>query len=511
MNRHWHKPAPISGLIFEDRIRTTRMFLMGTVAPRPTHPIDISAKADVIQQIPTHVKLKKKTKLDEEGNVRPFAFSIDKNGNITCDGYKIDMACAFQFWRLFGDHRLVIGFYVEKTHYDVDGKKQTKIVVEEILEIIFTEETFRKFRGKVPLSEIEWIKASLLAWKPSPQSEEAAAKEQEWANSYFHGMVDKMVKEDRVGLARPGIHIDKVRCGVSMSNKRIQSTISTKATVEQVMQEDIGYGPGKYRNANYPQSKIQDRVILYSKGQDFHGLSLPWETLASKTSPAKGWSKLKRINAPKKEKPSVALPSGEYEGCARELVATTNVDIAEGVLIVRKFTDGWRIVEIQSKDDETKANFTWACKTFGAEKIGKTQSWLATLWQAKKIRDALKRRPLPDDPGHSLLSPIKRQKNLNRIHTGNGHYLTKELPSGDHVIWQGAFKDQPKLKQILERRMSAAFRVYGLSGETRGLLSSKEYDGDINWIVPKNDPDLIEKAARALVDYTFLEHRPLTL
>ena len=483
----------ISGLLFEDRVRSTKMFLYGTVAHHPTHPIDIAAKADLIQGIPTHVKLKLKKK-DQNGNYLPFKFSIDSRGRITCNNYNIDMACCFQLWSLEGDQRLVIGFYEKQVHYDQYGHKHEKIVVTEIIEIILTEKTLQKLRGDVPVSEIEWIKAKLLDWKPSPQNEWEADKENKWVEDYLHPLTKRMRDEKRMGLASPVIHVDTVRVGVKMQNKRIQSTISTQEIVAEVLSEDIGYGVGKYRNQQHPQSQIQGRVIFYDNQKSFHGLQLPWETLATTSRPAKGWSKLERLNEPKTKKPTVGIPTGKFAGCAQNLVSTENRSIVDGSMMIRKFDDGWRIIQIKTVDVDVKANFAWACTALGCERLGKTESWLASLNQSEQIYEILRPHHLPPTSEKSNLIETK-MPGLYRINTKSGHYLANQLPSGDWVIRHGAFKDQPGRKEALEGRAACAFKSFGLQSS----LKKDNFKENENWIIPRGKITLLEEAASALM------------
>ena len=75
-------PIRINGLIGEDRIRTTKMFLLGTVSNRPTHPIDISASADLIQGLPTHVKIKKIVPLKKEDKDLPISMCHLSTGRL---------------------------------------------------------------------------------------------------------------------------------------------------------------------------------------------------------------------------------------------------------------------------------------------------------------------------------------------------------------------------------------------------------------------------------------------
>lgn len=484
----------ISGLLFEDRVRTTKMFLYGTVAHHPTHPIDIAAKADLVQGIPTHVKLKLKKK-DQNGNYLPFRFSIDFRGRITCDNYNIDMACCFQLWSLEGDQRLVIGFYEKQTHYNQHGHRHEKIVVTEIIEIILTERTLQKLRKDVPVSEIEWIKAKLLAWKPNPKNEWEASRENKWVEDYLHPMTKRMRDEKRVGLASPVIHVDTVRVGVKVQNKRIQSTISTEDVVNEVLSENIGYGIGKYRNRDHPGSQVQDRVIFYDNKKSFHGLQLPWETLATTSQPAKGWNKLQRLNESKNRKPSVGIPTGKYAGCAQNLVTTTSKSIVDGSMVVHKFDDGWRILQIKSADTDVETNFAWACTMLGCEKLGKTESWLATLAQTKQIYEILRHHDLPPASDKSNLTET-RSSGLYRINTKSGHYLASQLPSGDWVIRHGAFSDQPGRKQALEGRAACAFKSFGIQSS----MKKDKFKENDNWIISRANPALLEEAASALIN-----------
>lgn len=492
-------PNLINGLIAEDRIRTTKMFLYGTVANHPTHAIDISPSADLVQGLPTHVKIKKK-KLDKHGKGVPFSMS---------DNYSIDMACAYRFWLHTGDHRLLIMFYVIEIHYDLNNKRYEVMRFDEVVEIILTEATFKAFRGKVSRQEMARLKGNLLAWRPNVSNQAEADIETEKATAIFHPITEEMRgrKTAGHGLASPSVHLNikPDKNGEFKAQKRVQSTIPTGETIALVMAEDVGYGPGNYRNPLHPGSQEQKRCIVYDK--QFYGLDLPWRTRASAKTPARGWSKLDRTGeiTPKVQSPPEIIPQGEDAEYILQWKTSKIIEIPHGELTIFRHKDDFRTIYLDTKITEIRDNLSWACRSVGARLIPEAGCWLATFEKTKRIVEAFTKTPFPKADPETLLEAIPNHANLYTINTGNGPYFVVKRSSGEWAISHGVPESHEAHKAILERRMSSAFYAAGLAGGRSPLLKTGTYKNKLEWIVPGTPLDTIERVAKVLCDYTHFQ------
>ena len=496
-------PIRINGLIGEDRIRTTKMFLLGTVSNRPTHPIDISASADLIQGLPTHVKIKKIVPLKKEDKDLPFC----KRRR-----YSIDMACAHEFWKLYGDHRLLIMFYHMQTHIDLKtGKPFEVMCFVEIVEIILTESVFKHLRGNVKTSEVGRIKADILSWRGSYKTKEEAEEEAEKVRARTQIAIDHLNDRPGAGIMTLSRHIDtgenKKTKLWGPSNKRIQPTLPLLETI------DFCETQGPYRNHAHPGSQDQPMVQIYH--EEFYGLELPWMTRAKDAiTPAKGWSKLERENDPKRGKKPPQLDKAEeakLHHILQHSAPPIEVPVAGGsISIIRHINPAtpnegherqWRSIWLERGSDEFTRNLTWACKILAIKHIESLSFWFSTYEKACKLVASLSSRDFSSD--YDIKDCLVEMDGLPRrwrFQTLFGPYIIRETDDKRYYIAPDS--RFPQQREILERRMSIAFNVFGLlerGTEIEGIVK----DGKIAWYA---QPSCVRDAARAIIDYTNLEN-----
>ncbi len=508
-------PNRISGLIGEDRARTTNMFLKGNVPSNPKDPIDISADADLIQRLPTHVKIKKlETPVDEDEQIcrnNPYCLRSE---------YAMDMACAYQFWKLRGDHRLLIMLYYEKTHRDENGKEFKVLCFVEIVEIIITENTFRHIRGNLTASEIGRVKSNLLSWKISyPEAErDKAEAEVEKIRAHIGGIAKEMNKRGG-GIAVIGHHINtKTKDGIiTPDNKRLQPRLPLIETIKIARQDNIGLGLGKYMNRSFSGAKLQDMVTIYH--DNFYGLDLPWETRAKNAiTPADGWKKLTRINEPKPFSLPSNLPqngpkSSWYSWMLQNSGPGEEKAIAEGSLVIFIHPDSrrpnadipdkelMRSIYFEQGDDELHRNVAFICRIFGAKRVEEGPCWFANYEQTNKIIAALSPRPIGQLPNASQLQKLGSPGSW-LFETRTGKYLLQRLQDKRYYISPKTTHNNER--EVLSRRMSLAFHVGGLLNGHEPKIHGISKDEKVMWYV---EPSAGQEAVGAIMNYTDIEVR----
>lgn len=508
-------PNRISGLIGEDRARTTNMFLKGNVPLTPKDPIDISASADLIQRLPTHVKIKKlETPADEnkeDCKINPYCLR---------KMYQMDMACAYQFWKLRGDHRLLIMFYYEKTHRDENGKEFKVLCFVEIVEIIITENTFRHIRGNLTASEIGRVKSNLLSWKTTyPEDEflKADAEISEIREKYARILLE--MNKRGGGIAVIGHHINpKIKDGIIRpDNKRLQPRLPLGETIAFAQKDNIGFGPGKYRNRFFSGAKLQDMVTIYH--DNFYGLDLPWETRAKNaTTPAKGWKRLERLNEPKPYPLPSSLPENEpksswYSWMLQNSGPGEEKAIAEGSLVIFIHPDSnrpnanipdkelMRSIYFEKGDEELHRNVAFICRIFGAKYVEEGPCWFANYEQTNKIIAALSPRPIGQLPDVSQMQKLVSPGSwLFETHTGR--YLLQRLQNKRYYISPQTTHNNER--EVLRRRMSLAFHVGGLLSGHQPKVHGVDKNGNMLWSV---EPSAGREAVGAIMNYTDIEVR----
>lgn len=498
-------PDRINGLVGEDRIRTTRMFLRGNVAWHPTHPIDISPEADLIQGLPTHVKTVKQTYT-----------SKGKPERLT-----VDMACAHQLFSHSGPHRLIVMVY-EPDYEEItgpDGKTIKRIIrhyengkpvkvlrYDRIVEIIITDETWRKMRGGVTRVEIGRLRSLLLAWKPRVSNEEEARIEERKARDRFHPMTHAM--RERQGLARPSVKITialKKRKNKpdewKPDNKRVQSAITLDDFMDEVRKEDGG--------SNLYRGRIdQPRVIEYRSGlegkDDFHGLKLPWRTTGKWDRPAKIGRTYAKIAAPE--------ITDEITGDARYTQAwekVTGVSIPDCQLTIMKHKDDMITLYADSADDEVLKHVSRVCRHVGGRWLDQARCWLLDWNAAKRAVASLKPRQLMPMPAESCLRSVPSNPSLFKFETPDGMVMALKLEKDNWVIKPDNRPRNAREKAALQIRIDAACRAASILSSVNGLPPigiwyHNEKLEQWNWLITQNPEDAIERVAASIAAFDHL-------
>lgn len=501
-------PDRINGLVAEDRVRTTLMFLRGNMATHPTHPIDISPAADLIQKLPTHVKTVKQTYTSKG---EPCALTVD-------------MACAHQLFSHSGYHRLLVMVYEPDyeeiagingqtikqliTHRDENGKKIPVWRYDRIIEIILSDDTWRKMRGGVTRVEIGRLRSLLLAWDPEVSSAEEAEEEARAARERFHPMTRAM--RPRQGLAHPSVKISmavkKLADGRDVwkpDNKRVQSAITLSEVVDHVTRVENG-GSNLYHGLIK-----QPRAIEYRSGlsgmDDFHGLKLPWRTTGR-------WPRLKKIGKTfiKVETPAIVeRPTGDalYTQSWKS-VATR--DIPDCQLTIMRHEDQMRTLYADSPDDEVLKHVSRVCRHVGGRWIEAARCWLLDSEAVKRAVESLDPRPLPQAQAETVLHRVTSDNpSLLKFNTVDGTVILLKLESGKWVLKPDGRPRNAHEKAALQTRIDAACRASCIhhpaeGHEPIGIWYYSEKQDRWNWLINQRPEDAVERVAAAIIAFDHL-------
>jgi hypothetical protein len=466
-------PSRINGLIAEDRIRTTNMFVKGNVAFHPTHEIDISPEADLIQGLPTHVKITKQT--------------YTKNG--TPNPLTVDMACAYKLFSLEGTHRLLVMVYEEEKVRFPDGKLQKILRFDRVIEIILSSETLNAFRGDVSVTEIGRIRNLLLGWKPLVRTPEEAEIEAEKARQKYHPMTEAI--RPRQGIAHPSVKISINKKDLKVDNKRVQSSISIEKTREQVESEGIGHLKGQYRG-----KIIQPRYQEYDDTTGFHGLALPWRTTGH-------WKKLPRTGKIVAEVED--LPTTQSKGLFSKYIeqweSVEQQPIPNGNLVIMTHEDKMRTVHTEAKDNEIRKHVSTLCDHVGGRWIEEIRSWLLNQGQTEKVLKALKARDIPEIHRTSPLFPARSGKaGVFVFRTPDGIASAINIGGTKWVIRPDE-KDRAKSRALMIR-ISSFCRAANI-----GKLEYHKGQNRWSWIISGEDESLIHRICIGIQKFDFLGPR----
>jgi hypothetical protein len=457
-------PTRINGLIAEDRIRTTNMFVRGNIAERPTAEIDISPEADLIQGLPTHVKITKQTRRK------------DGSPNLL----SVDMACAHRLFTLEGTHRLLVMVYEEEKTRDANGKTITILCFTKVIEIILSPETLAAFRGKISVFEIERIRALLLQWDPYLPNLEQAEIEANKARARFHPMTEAM--RERQGIAHPSVKLSIDRKQLKVENKRIQSTISINETRLQVQQEGQGILKGKYQGRI-----LQDRYIEHT--EEFHGLKLPWRTTGK-------WAKLKRKGAvtPKLKAPQLKV-EGPFEKYIKAWIGTKNLHLAQCEIHIMRHEDEMRTLYARGPDSG-RWLISYFCNHVGGTWIADVEAWLLTLEQTKQVIKALQFREVIDAERKMLRPSRTANPDAFIFDTTDGRISVIRL-SAEWVLRPDE-RDEKRTRAI-NNRLSSACRFHNA-----GKKAFNEKRASHSWLIPRRPDVLLDEIIATTRSFDFL-------
>ena len=502
-------PNRINGLVGEDRIRTTGMFVRGNLAWHPTHPIDISPEADLIQGLPTHVKTVKQT-YNKKGKPNPIT---------------VDMACAHQLFHHDGYHRLIVMVYepdyeemhapdgtiTKRTivHRDENGKRVTVNRFDTIIEIILSSETWKAMRGGITRMEIARLRSLLLAWNPEVSNEDEANAAAEEARDRYHPITAGMRK--RQGFAHPSVKLSMAqkltkKTGLlewKPDNKRVQCSISLNEVIDHVRnKEDNG-------RDRYDGKITQERCLEYRGDSDhmnnFHGLQLPWRTTGR-------WPKAMKV---KQTYQKVAAPSSQIPvtGDAKYVqswVSSTARQIPGCELTIMKHDDRMRTLYADSDDDEVLKHVSRVCRHVGGRWISEAGCWLLSPPQVVRAVASLDPRDLPPAPNTSLLrGPLHGNPNLFKFDTTDGVVVAYRLQSDNWVIRPDGKPRNAREKAALQTRIDAACRACSIHRNKDGEKPIGQWyhnakDDHWNWLVSQEPKEAIERVASAIIWFTHL-------
>lgn len=349
----------IAALKFEDRIRSSTMF-QRHFAVNPTASTDIAPQFDLIENIPTHVKL---TKSDS-----------------------IMLACAWQFWRLRGTQRFIIGLYDEEYRTGDDGKTELVKCVFAIIELFMSDETLAALRGDIAEAEIYELKRLLMNFDPRVDNT-SEGKE------VYHAITGEMRSSKRMGKAR-------VSCKINEDNKRPQAQVSISAIYEQLQKEPSFAG----RNT-YGSWKIHTDT--------FHGIQLPWRTTDKVRI-------FKAARDPESRKLPVLTPEEQkVEEYLRKRVSVRHIPIEKGKVIFFEHEDGRFSAVCDTDDRETRRKFRILLRAANAEKLHNGR-WLLTQRKAKWFEWAMTQNELPENRQNEILrrSPSSTDRERYGFTTG---------------------------------------------------------------------------------------------
>lgn len=463
----------INGLIAEDRIRTTNMFVRGNIAFHPTDPIDISPEADLIHGLPTHVKITKRTYSAKTG--KPNALNID-------------MACAYRLFLLEGNHRLLIMVYEEEKGHDDEGRPRKILRFDEIIEIILTDETLKAFRNDITVYEMGRLRDLLLSWDPVFENAEQAEIEANKARAQYHPMTEAM--RSRQGIAHPSIKISINKKTLKIDNKRIQATISVEETEKQVMSE----GEGSLKGFYIGKGGRQARYIVHRSS--FHGLDMPWRTTAH-------WKKLPRTGAitPKPREKKIQTDNRPYSSYIRQWKDSGTVSIPHGTLVYMTHDDDKVTIHIDTRDAKMKAHAERVCRYMGGEWIEEISSWLMTSEQGRRVFRTLKPRVIPEFPENKTLRPSPKANNVFNFPTEDGRVSLLPFGKGGW-LFRPDEKNEDKWKKI-DLRISSMMIACGIGKTNRHPVTGQE-----NWFVDTDGIDKAFQVVSAIQAFNFLDHNP---
>jgi hypothetical protein len=461
-------PRRVNGLVWEDRVRTTRLFLMGTVAEHPTAAVDIPPWCDIVQGLPTHVKSQKVA----EGRT---TFS------------NVEMASTLRLFRLRGHQRLVIGLYTveDEKILDDEGNEHDVHRYHTVYELILSDDTLAAIRGSTTAAEIEAICDQIAAYDRETESLESA-------RARFHPMTRALRK-------RPGSGIASVSAKLDETNNRLQSAIGHNPIRKQ-LETEPDYA-GRIRQPNW---------TVYTGDDSFHGLQLPWRTVAKDRifkvirdddgfAPKK--AKVVRKDRFVAEAPVAPPPEPDpNERYARGWTSSKTIKIYGGGIVIMRHEGRIRTIRCESDDEDIVRHVDRTCADAGFARIASVGAWLCTLEEAMRMAEKLTRKtmaviarelaeaeagPTPGGPGSAMRS-YGDSARLFSFRTWDGLEIRPYLMSGGN--W--ALLDQKDA--AVAARIEAACGAGG-HGSYNGPRAT--------WIVRDDPPDLIEKAARFIMDH----------
>jgi hypothetical protein len=461
-------PRRVNGLVWEDRVRTTRLFLMGTIAEHPTAPIDIPPWCDIVQGLPTHVKSKKV----------PAGRTTFSN---------VEMASTLRLFRLRGHQRLVVGLYTveDEKILDDEGNEHEVLCFHTVHELIMSDQTLAAIRGSATAAEIEAICKVVAAYDRATESEDSA-------RARFHPMTREIRRRQGRGLAGVSVKLDK-------QNNRLQSAIGYQGIRNQLAGEP-----------DYAGKVLQPNWTVFTGDDCFHGLQLPWRTVAKDRifkvikdddgfAPKK--AKVARKDRFVAEAPVAPPPEPDpNERYARGWASSKTIRIYGGGIVIMRHEGRIRTIRCESDDEDIVRHVDKTCAEAGFSKIASVGSWLCSVDEVMEIAEKLTGKtmeviarelaeaeagPTPGGPGSAMRS-YGDSARLFSFRTWDGLEIRPYLMSGGN--W--ALLDQKDA--AVAARIEAACGAGG-HGSYNGPRAT--------WIVRDDPPDLIEKAARFIMEH----------
>lgn len=386
----------ITGIAIEDIARTSSIFVDGNKARSHTDPIDISPKADIHQNLPTHVKA---------------IFAKRENGKRP-ERIKVDMADFHQLASLTGHHRYLIFLYDKTGEKAVDEKNREHDILDVYMaiEFIASPETLAAFVGDLKLEEIAISRRLVLAWDHDKEDIESARKR-------LHPHAKELRK--RQGLATPAYKLSHTQKGI---NKRLQSWIYIDTTKAHVQSE-----PGQYQGLHN-----QDRWQEHTK--NFHNISFPFRTTAHWRSPKHVGEIVARV--------TVSTEITPYEQMSQYQQGWIKTDVQRiGVskIIVFSHMDNMKTLYVQAdegeENDELRKTISYLCHKSLGEWLPGPRCWLLKDEKCRNVLSIMAEKNIPTYDGKIRVKHIEgKSAALHSFETPDGAMHTIKYPEDNWVI-----------------------------------------------------------------------------
>lgn len=444
-------PRRINGLIWEDRVRTTTLFPPYAMPLHPQSPVDMPPEMDLVQGIATQVKAFKARR-----------GARDRQGLLIG---AISMACSYNLMRLVGHVRLVVGIYDVERRV-MDGRMTDVMVFHTVVEMMLSPATMHAFHVKpktvgVGIAEMKELRDAMADFEIGPDTKEEAKLK-------FKPVIKDMRK--RMGIANIHAKIDSEQC-------RPQTTVGLPALTRQLAVE-----------GDYHGQQVQANYREYHEGDVFHGLALPWRTVAKEKvflKPRDPDRKRQRRRPRTDIAAGIAVPTPD-DGRIHDPTEATTLPTPYGDITIVTHEDGMHTLRAESTSPRDRHRVSVACHTACGNDPGRwipgQRAWLLDRAQARMVIRDLRRLPAAGKP--SIMNNLKKDGSLQQLATKDGPVNVIRLEKSNYAL-------RPKGGDAVAERIHATCRAYAVGSYYLSRVGG-------NWLIPQQPPELIERVARAI-------------